>query len=109
MRLLNPQGVLFAIEQIFDAAANTSTLGCYNLDIQSLKKVIPQFNANFQRQSGSKERLVRLANGFEAIHHSLAKNDDSETAEWSVCNHSSTGLMARWVRSTSLTRVLAIF
>jgi hypothetical protein len=49
VRLLNPQGVLFAIEQIFDAAANTSTLGRYNLDIQLLKKVIPQFNASFQR------------------------------------------------------------
>lgn len=38
---------------------------------------------------------VRLANGFEAIHYSLAHNDGNQTTEWFVCNHSTSGLMAR--------------
>ena len=38
---------------------------------------------------------VRLANGFEAIHYSLAHNDGNHTTEWFVCNHSTSGLMAR--------------
>jgi len=90
-RLLNPQGVLFAIEHIFNAAASTSTLGRYNLDIQLLKKVIPQFNASYQRQyqrmTPTTERIIRLANGFNAIHQSIDAADDSNTTEWLVGNH----------------------
>ena len=97
--MLNPQGVLFAIEQIFDAAASTSTLGRYDLDIQLLKKVIPQFNASYQRQyqrlPSVTARPIRLANGFDAIHHCLTSTEDTETTEWTIDNQGSAGLMAK--------------
>jgi hypothetical protein len=99
IRMLNPQGVLFAIEQFFDAAASISTLGRYELDVQLLKKVIPQFNANYQRQyqplPSVTTRPIRLANGFDAIHHCLASTEDVETTEWMIDNQGSAGLMAK--------------
>lgn len=99
MRILNPTGVLFAIEQVFEAAANTSSLGRYNLDIQLLKKVSPQFNASYQRQyqrlSATEERLISIANGFEAIHSCLQAPDDSEMTNWTIINQGSGGLMIK--------------
>lgn len=103
-RQLNPRGVLIAIEQIFDAAASTSTLGRYDLDIQLLKKVSPQFNASYQRQferlAPITERPIRLANGFDAIHYCLISTDDTHTTEWTIGNQGSGGLMAKCSKST---------
>ena len=102
-RVLNPQGVLFAIEQIFEAAANTTTLGRYDLDIQLLKKVIPQFNASYQRQyqrlAPVTNRPIRLANGFDAIHRCLAKSGDGQATEWIIGNQGTAGLMAKCHKS----------
>lgn len=100
-RILNPQGVLFAIENIFEAAASTKTMGAYDLHIQLLKKVAPQFNATYERQyqrlAEVEPRPIRLVNGLTAIHHCIQQIDfdDDLVSEWTVINQGSGGLKAK--------------
>lgn len=104
-RMINPQGVLLSIEQIFQAAASITGLVAFELDIQILKRVLPQFNANYQRQfqrlAPVPPRKIRLADGIIAIHHCL-NNDDADSysgsgfaTEWTMSNQGSGGMMAR--------------
>lgn len=98
-RMINPQGVLLSIEQVFQAAASITDLVAFELDIQILKRVLPQFDANYQRQfqrlATVPHRQVRLADGITAIHHCL-NNDDSDFAtEWTIRNQGTGGMMVR--------------
>jgi len=96
-RMINPQGVLLSIEQVFQAAASITGMVIFDLDIQLLKRVIPQFNANYQRQferlASVPIRQARLADGITAIHHQLNQTQLDALTEWTVGNQGSGGMM----------------
>lgn len=98
-RMINPQGVLLSIEQIFQAAASSTGLIAFQPDIQILKRVPPQFNANYQRKfqrlATVPPRQVRLATGITAIHPCLNNDDPDFATEWSISNQGIAGMMVR--------------
>jgi len=98
-RMLNPQGVLLSIEQVFQAAASITGMVIFDLDVQLLKRVIPQFNANYQRQfqrlASVPTRQVKLADGITAIYDHLNQANSDSLTQWTVGNQGSGGMMLR--------------
>jgi hypothetical protein len=98
-RMINPQGVLLSIEQVFQAAASITGLIAFDLGVQILKHVLPQFNANHQRQfqrlTSIPPRKIRLACGITAIHHCLNNDEADSATEWIVSNLGTAGMMVR--------------
>ncbi|MFW5451463.1 MAG: hypothetical protein ACKE9I_07685 [Methylophagaceae bacterium] len=97
-RILNTQGVLLAIEQVFAKATKTVGPGSYDLDMQLLKKIIPQINTSYERKyhrlPSIKHRQINVANGVLIIHKGLNDSNLSETLEWTMINQGSGGMMA---------------
>lgn len=98
-RMLNLHGVLLTIEQIFQAAASATGRVVFDLDIQLLKRVIPQFNASYQRQfqrlASVPARPIRLAAGIAEIHRCLSDVESSFTTEWTTVSQGDGGMMVQ--------------
>ncbi len=96
-RMINPQGVLLSIEQLFQTAASITGKVVFDLDIQLLKRVLPQFNANYQRQfqrlTSVPARQILLADGITAIHQYIDQAQSNAVIEWTVGNQGSGGMM----------------
>ncbi|NQZ52951.1 MAG: hypothetical protein HRT93_01725 [Piscirickettsiaceae bacterium] len=96
-RMLNTHGVLLAIEQSFIKASQAGH-SVYDLDMQLLKKIIPQINTSYERKyhrlPSVKNRQINLANGVSAIQTCLNANKLTRTLEWSMINQGSNGMMA---------------
>ncbi len=97
-RLLNTQPVLLAIEKIFKHAAESASRGAFDLDIQLLKKIIPQLNTSYERKyqrlPSIHTRKINIANGIDDIHTCLKENDINGAIEWNINNQGSGGIMA---------------
>ena len=97
-RLLNTQPVLLAIEKIFKHAAESASRGSLDLDIQLLKKIIPQLNTSYERKyqrlPSIHTRSINIANGINDIHTCLKENHVNGAIEWLINNQGSGGLMA---------------
>ncbi len=97
-RILNTQGVLLAIEQVFAKATKAAGPGSYDLDMQLLKKIIPQINTSYERKyhrlPSVKHRQINMANGVLSIHKGLNDDNLSAALEWTMINQGSGGMMA---------------
>lgn len=97
-RLLNTQPILLAIEQIFKQAAQSASRGAFDLDIQLLKKVIPQLNTSYERKyqrlPSIQSRQINIANGISDIHSCQQEKHVNNTIEWVINNQGSGGIMA---------------
>ncbi|OUR64419.1 hypothetical protein A9Q79_08150 [Methylophaga sp. 42_25_T18] len=97
-RLLNTQPVLLAIEDIFKRASQSASRGAFDLDIQLLKKIIPQLNTSYERKyqrlPSIHTRKINIANGIRDIHTCLKENHVNGAIEWSINNQGSGGIMA---------------
>lgn len=96
-RLLNMQPVLLAIEQIFSQAAQ-SAQSAFDLDIQLLKKIIPQLNTSYERKyqrlPSVHDRQINIADGVNNIHRCLTVEHLNDVSEWVMSNQDSAGIMA---------------
>jgi hypothetical protein len=97
-RLLNTQPVLLAIEKIFKQAAHSNGKSAFDLDIQLLKKIIPQLNTSYERRyqrlPSVHDRQINIADGVNNIHRCLIGGHINDTPEWVMSNQSSAGIMA---------------
>ena len=97
-RLLNTQPVLLAIEKIFIRAAQSASRAAFDLDIQLLKKIIPQLNTSYERKyqrlPSIHTRKIHIANGIDDIHTCLKENQVNGAIEWLINNQGSGGIMA---------------
>jgi hypothetical protein len=97
-RLFNTQPVLLAIEKIFKLSSQSAALGTFDLDIQLLKKIIPQLNTSYERKyqrlPGVKSRQLHIANGIDNIHACLDDENANRALDWVITNQGSGGIMA---------------
>lgn len=97
-RVLNPQNVVTEINNLIKNASAPEAQGRYDLDIQLLKKISPQFDTSYERQyqriRSVKDRKIRLADGIKNIHEGLHDASTDQLFEWMMSNQSSGGMMA---------------
>jgi hypothetical protein len=96
-RLFNTQPVLLAIEQIFKKTAQTASQGAFDLDVKTLKKIIPQLNTSYERKFDRKpikeEIYINIANGSKKIHDCIKKHTIDGSLPWKVHNQHQNGIM----------------
>lgn len=96
MRVFNTEGVLKAIEAIFNKYADANR--GYDLDLQLLKKIIPQINSSYQRKykrlAPAQKSTIHIAYRVKTIHQSINLGNKTDgLTEWEIRNQDKYGMM----------------